>query len=173
MMDNFDDVLPKLVKIQLFEDFDLSREEDVKSLRNVYEGMSVKNYRKGEIIINEGEVGDEFYILNEGSVHISRKTPAGDVIALADLDASMNIFFGETALISDDTRSATVSALTDCKVIVLSSKKFHELCNKDPVVGYRVLTVLARRMAKTIRDTNKDKATLYAALFNEIAGDHY
>ena len=81
----------------------------------------------------------------------------------------MNIFFGETALISDDTRNATVSALTDCRILVLSSKKFHEMCKKEPVLGYRVLTVLANRMAQTIRNVNRDKATLYEALFNEIS----
>ncbi|MBQ1670253.1 MAG: cyclic nucleotide-binding protein, partial [Treponema sp.] len=59
---------------------------------------------------------------------------------------------------------------TDCTVLVFSSKKFHALCKKEPVLGYRVLLVLARRMASTIRNTNRDKATLYQALFNEIAG---
>ena len=96
------------------------------------------------------------------------KTPAGDHIALADLTSDMNIFFGETALISDDPRTATVSALTDCRCIALSSTKFLSVCDKEPLLGYRVLLKLAQRMAKTIRDTNSDKATLYEALFNEI-----
>ena len=111
---------------------------------------------------------DDFYILYSGKVHISRKTPAGDEIALADLSHEMNIFFGETALISDDPRTATVKALTDCKCIALSSTKFLEVCDKEPLLGYRVLLKLAQRMAKTIRDTNSDKATLYEALFSEI-----
>ena len=170
---NIDEVLAKLVKIALFEDFDVTSENDKRILKAVYENTKIKNYKAGEVIIKEGDTGDEFYILSSGSVHISRNTPAGDSIALADLDASMNIFFGETALISNDTRSATVSALTDCRLIVLSSRKFHEICREEPVLGYRVLTVLARRMAKTIRDTNRDKATLYEALFNEISGGEY
>ena len=166
---NFDDILPKLLKIALFSDFSADNEDDRRVLKMLYEGTLLRNYKKGDVIIKEGDTGDEFYILLNGSVHISRLTPAGDVIALADLNESMNIFFGETALISNDTRSATVQALTDCRLLVLSSKKFHDVCVKEPVVGYRVLTVLARRMAQTIRDTNRDKATLYEALFNEIS----
>ena len=167
-MDKFEEVLPKLVKIQLFSDFNIDDENDCRILRAVYDSMTIENYQKGDIIIEEGKIGDDFYILYSGKVHISRKTPAGDEIALADLTSEMNIFFGETALISDDPRTATVSALTDCRCIALSSTKFLAVCDKEPLLGYRVLLKLAQRMAKTIRDTNSDKATLYEALFNEI-----
>ena len=167
-MDKFEEVLPKLVKIQLFSDFNPEDENDVRILRAVYDSMTIENYQKGDIIIEEGKFGEDFYILYSGKVHVSRKTPAGDTIALADLASEMNIFFGETALISDDPRTATVKALTDCRCIALSSTKFLAVCDKEPLLGYRVLLKLAQRMAKTIRDTNNDKATLYEALFNEI-----
>lgn len=167
-MDNFEEVLPKLVKIQLFSDFNIDDENDCRILREVYDSMTIENYQKGDVIIEEGKIGDDFYILYSGKVHISRKTPAGDEIALADLTSEMNIFFGETALISDDPRTATVRALADCRCIALSSTKFLAVCDKEPLLGYRVLLKLAQRMAKTIRDTNSDKATLYEALFNEI-----
>ena len=168
MDDKFEEVLPKLVKIQLFSDFNIDNENDCRILRAVYDSMVIENYQKGDVIIEEGKIGDDFYILYKGEVHISRKTPAGDKIALADLSSDMNIFFGETALISDDPRTATVQALTDCRCIALSSTKFLDVCDKEPLLGYRVLLKLAQRMAKTIRDTNSDKATLYEALFNEI-----
>ena len=167
-MDNFDEVLPKLVKIQLFSDFKIEDENVYRIMSAVYDSMTIESYQKGDVIIEEGKIGDDFYILYSGKVHISRKTPAGDEIALADLSSDMNIFFGETALISDDPRTATVRALTDCRCIALSSTKFLAVCDKEPLLGYRVLLKLAQRMAKTIRDTNSDKATLYEALFNEI-----
>ena len=167
-MDKFEEVLPTLVKIQLFSDFNIDDENDCRILRAVYDSMVIENYQKGDVIIEEGKIGDDFYILYKGEVHISRKTPAGDKIALADLSSDMNIFFGETALISDDPRTATVQALTDCRCIALSSTKFLAVCDKEPLLGYRVLLKLAQRMAKTIRDTNSDKATIYEALFNEI-----
>lgn len=168
-MEDFEKVLPKLVKIQLFNDFNPDNQEDRRILKLVYASMKIKNFKKKDVIIKEGDSGDSFYILYKGTVFISRATPSGDQIALATLSADQNIFFGETALISDDTRSATVTATTDCTLISLSGTKFEELCKKEPVLGYKVLLVLANRMAKTIRDTNRDKATLYQALFNEIA----
>ncbi len=168
---NTEELLSRLAKISLFSDFDLNKEEDRNILAQLSETISRKTFKPGQVIIKEGDIGDEFYILHSGSVHISRDTPAGDQIALADLNASMNIFFGETALISNDKRSATVTANDECQVLVLTSKKFHELCQKQSILGYRVLLKLAQRMSNTISNTNKDKAMLYQALFNEIAGN--
>jgi len=170
-MDNFDKILPKLINIELFSDFSSEDENDRRILKLVYENLSIKNFKRGDIIIKEGDYGDLFYILYSGDVQVQRNTPAGDVIALANLSSEQNIFFGETALISDDTRSATVRATSDCSCIILSSKKFLSICDKEPLLGYRVLLHLARRMSQTIRNTNSDKATLYEALFSEIEGD--
>lgn len=168
-MDSFEQVLPRLLSIELFSDFKADNENDRKIMKIVYENIAIKEFKKGDIIIKEGDYGDEFFILYDGAVQVFRDTPAGDTIALANLDSSMNIFFGETALISSDTRTATVKAAKDCRTVVLSSKKFIEICDKEPLLGYRVLLHLARRMSQTIRNTNSDKATLYEALFNEIA----
>lgn len=170
-MDTFEKVLPKLIKIELFSDFNIDIENDRRILKIVYENMSVEHFKKGEVIIREGDYGDLFYILYSGAVQVQRKTPAGDIIALANLTEEQNIFFGETALVSDDTRSATVKATSDCTCITLSSKKFLAICEKEPLLGYRVLLHLVKRMSQTVRNTNTDKATLYEALFNEIEGD--
>lgn len=167
-MDNFETVLPKILQIELFSDFKKDNQNDCRILQIVYENMVLKQYKKGEVIIKEGDYGDLFFILYKGSVKVLRDTPAGDKIALANLTSDMNIFFGETALISKDTRSATVIATTDCQVIALSSKKFLAICEKEPLLGYRVILHLAKSMSQTIRKTNSDKATLYQALFNEI-----
>lgn len=169
-MDEFEKVLPKLVNIELFSDFNIDDENDKRILKIVYENMIIKKFKKGEVIIKEGDYGDLFYILYTGAVKIERQTPAGDTIALANLNAEQNIFFGETALISDDARTATVKALNDCSCIILSSKKFLSVCDQEPLLGYRVLLHLARRMSQTVRKTNNDKATLYEALFSEIEG---
>ncbi len=167
-MDKFEEVLPKLISIKLFSDFSADNENDRRILKMVYENMTLESYPKDSVIIQEGKYGDSFFILYKGSVKVCRETPAGDIIALADLNSSQSIFFGETALISNEPRTATVKATSDCQCIVLSSKKFLDICEKEPLLGYRVTLHIAQNMARTIRDVNSDKATLYAALFSEI-----
>ena len=167
-MKDFDEVLPFILRLSLFQDFSRDNENDVRVLRILYENFSVKHFKTKDLIIKEGDYGDLFYILLDGCIRIYRKTPAGDKIALANLSGDQGIFFGETALISKDCRSATVEAATDCKVLEISSKKFHAICEKEPVLGYRVIMKIAGIMANTISDCKTDKAILYEALFNEI-----
>ena len=52
--------------------------------------------------------------------------------------------------------------------LLRKGKLFLDFCEKEPVLGSRVLLVLARRLTETVRDVNKDKAILYEALCNEI-----
>ena len=52
--------------------------------------------------------------------------------------------------------------------LLRKGKLFLDLCEKEPVLGSRVLLVLARRLTETVWDVNKDKAILYEALCNEI-----
>ena len=55
--------LPKLIKIELFSDFDVNNDNDRRILKLVYDCMTIKTYKKGDCIIKEGEHGDEFFIL--------------------------------------------------------------------------------------------------------------
>lgn len=171
-MDSFEVVLPKLLNIPLFSDFSKKSEDDLRIMKMVYDNITIKKYKKGDLIIKEGEIGELCFILYSGTVHIYRKTPAGDTFALANLSSEQNFFFGETALIGDGPRSATVQALTDCTTIALSGKKFLAMCKKEPVLGFKVVLYIAKSMAETITKANSDKATLYEALFNEIEGNY-
>ncbi len=165
---SFEDCLPKLLNLQLFSEFKSDNEKDVKILKDVFDQLSVKYVNAGDTIIKEGDMGEDFFILMKGSVKVLRDTMAGDRIALADLRDEMGIFFGEAALIGADKRSATVIATTDCRLCVISGKKFKEICDKEPVLGYRVMLCLANRMRATLNKTNNDMTTLYEALFDEI-----
>lgn len=167
-MNKFEEILPLMVKIPLFSEFDPENENDRRILSEVYNSFTMKKFKKGELIIQEGDAGDEFYILYSGKVHVHRKTLSGDRISLAILSSEQNIFFGETALIGNDTRSASIDAETDCTTIVWDGEKFHALCEKEPILGYRVLNCLSKRLFNTLRESNRDKAVLYQTLFDEI-----
>lgn len=172
-MDDFEQVVPKLVKLELFSDFSAEKPEDLRILRTVYADLSIKKFKSGEMIIKEGERGDSFFILYTGSVQVQQKTLATDTIALANLNADQGVFFGEAALIGHDVRSASVIALTDCSTIVLSGRKFLDLCEREPIFGYHVTYRIAQRLAATIRKTNRDKTVLYEALLNEVDGSEH
>ncbi|KAG9393662.1 cAMP/cGMP-dependent protein kinase [Carpediemonas membranifera] len=81
-------------------------------------------YGEGDVIIREGEVGDAFYFIERGTVEVTR-TMDGEAQVLAQLEE--NNFFGEAALISQQPRNATVTAVTAVKCVSLDRSSFYRL----------------------------------------------
>src|SRR5215470_460611 len=75
-------------------------------LTNVAENMTKRRFVKGDVIIRQGDVGEEFFLISEGTVEVMRE--GRDVAALGAGD-----FFGEAALITGEPRNATVVASDD------------------------------------------------------------
>ena len=88
----------------------------------------------GQNIITQGEDGDYFYIIKKGRCLVTRTMPdQAKVVKLAELhDGDM---FGEEALISDNTRNASVTMLTDGVLNRLSKTDFLELLN-EPMLNW-------------------------------------
>jgi cAMP-dependent protein kinase regulator len=89
----------------------------------IADALEVKLYRAGENIITEGEVGTDFYIVEEGEADAFK----GESVVLSYGPSS---YFGELALLQHGPRAATVKARTDCKVLVISAEVFTRLCGK-------------------------------------------
>lgn len=80
----------------------------------------------GEVIIRQGDVGDYFYMINEGIALVSRQLDEeGDSMELAELKEGDS--FGESALISNKPRNATITMMSDGVLLRLSKDNFIKL----------------------------------------------
>jgi len=106
------------------------------------------NFKKGENIIEEGNLGDCAYIIEAGSVEVSKISPHGDKHILGILEKSE--IFGEMGLIDGLPRSATVKALENCVVSVFSKETFNSLADHNPEALIPIFKVLTRRLRSTL-----------------------
>lgn len=81
--------------------------------------------RRGQIIIRQGEVGDDYYLLRQGRAEVIRTRSRGEAAVLAVLGPGEA--FGEEALLSGDPRNATVRMLSDGLLMRLPGAAFAEL----------------------------------------------
>ena len=88
------------------------------------------NFKKGEKLFSEGDEGDALYVILKGSVKISRKNSGGVDIAQTYLPAGK--YVGEMALVSDEPRSATVTAIVPCKTLRILKEDFRRLLESSP-----------------------------------------
>jgi cAMP-dependent protein kinase regulator len=95
----------------------------------------------GEVIVREGEHGDEFFVIGTGEVAVSRA--GSEVARLGPGD-----FFGELALFDEAPRNATVTATTGTTVVTIGRASFQKLLGD--LSGFReaLLTGMARRLQK-------------------------
>lgn len=96
---------------------------NIKQLIGRMESMPV---HKGDTIVNQGEVGDYYYVLTDGEAKVTR------TVELATLEPGRS--FGEEALLSGSKRNASVTMLTDGVVMRLSKDDFNELL-KEPLLS--------------------------------------
>ena len=98
---------------------------------------------EGKHLTEEGDRGREFLILLEGTADVN----AGDrkINTLGQGD-----FFGEIALISKRPRTATVTATSPVRALVIRDQEFRTLLQRAPEIQLKVLEALADRVAQTL-----------------------
>ena len=114
-------------------------------LLRVCRGMESKRVPRGGIICTEGEPGDAFYIIRSGAVLVSTIRD-GQEKRLNELHRGE--FFGEMALLTGEPRSATVRALLDVDLFVLSKDNFEGIIREYPLVNTYLSRILSYRLIK-------------------------
>ncbi|PLY13023.1 MAG: hypothetical protein C0631_15165 [Sedimenticola sp.] len=126
-----DDWMSQLLNSRVFQQIPAS------NIQSVMMRMQEQEVVEGDIIINYGDDGDYFYLINKGRCSVQRPSDDGsDSTEVAQLGPGDS--FGEEALLSDKPRSSTVAMLTDGVLLRLSKDDFvqfvkHPLAKKANV----------------------------------------
>ncbi len=135
------------------EKIDLFSEMPRKDLQRLAKVVVTRRYKKGEVIVKEGDLGIAFYAISKGSVEVFQGSPGHETVLAKTLEGGS---FGDMALFDNQVRNASVRALEDCECLVLTKWDFNaELHAPGSRVASAMLPVLARR----IRAANELAAT--------------
>lgn len=117
-------------------------------------GISVKeSYKAGDVIFEEGQAGDKFFLILKGEVRISKIIPGVGEEALVIL--KKGLYFGEMSLIDDQPRSAHAIVNKPAELMVIERGDFEKLLKSDKELAYKLLWTLLRTLSKRLRDTNE------------------
>lgn len=140
------------MSVDVFEGLD---DDDVERLQLA---CAQTRYAPGQTVFDEGDAGDDLFIVRSGRVRIA-KGMGGDVARTLAVVERGGVF-GELALVGSGTRSATATALDDTLVLALSRERFLALTEESPRLGLKVMgrfaAILAERLHLTtdlLRDT--------------------
>jgi ATP-binding cassette subfamily B protein len=92
-----------------------------------------EQFPPGRVVVREGDPGDRFYIIVRGAVEVVKsdgeETAERRLAVLEDGD-----YFGEIALLTSRSRTATVRALRHCTCLSLSRGHFHDMVKRFPTL---------------------------------------
>ncbi|MEA3306883.1 MAG: cyclic nucleotide-binding domain-containing protein, partial [Elusimicrobiota bacterium] len=157
-LEKFGDILKSISKSNVFKQ--LPPDE----IQGVLPYMREVEFKAGTEIFKQGDEGDNFYIIETGKVQVSIAGKVNKVVELSD-----NSVFGEMALISDDTRNATVKVLEDMKGWYLEKDDFKRLLDSSPELKKKVSKLFLVRVEDIYAKSEK---AMEAEKWAKIAKSH-
>ena len=106
-------------------------------------------FKPSSEVISEGALGDCAYIVETGRLEVTKINDQNKKQILGQLKE--NDIFGELGLIDGLPRSATVTALEDCTIKVLTKESFNSLTITNPKALMPIFKVLASRLRSTLK----------------------
>jgi CRP-like cAMP-binding protein len=133
---------------------------------------------KGKIIVQEGEFGITAFLIQSGKVSVYTEA-RGKKIELARMGVGQ--IFGEMALIFDQPRTATVEAIEDCNLIVLTRRVLQQKLEKSDPTVRAIVPMLMKRVLDTsnalikrsddIDDLLDSVNLIYQNSYSQLEGD--
>ena len=125
LLGSVQDVLASKMRMRILQSVPILSKVSEKKLVRLASVMRVQTFSAGDYIIRQGEEGSRFYIISEGDVMCTRTINSSQEEELIKLGA--HEFFGEKALITNETRKANVVAITDVECLVLDRTNFQAM----------------------------------------------
>jgi CRP/FNR family transcriptional regulator, cyclic AMP receptor protein len=102
-----------------------------------------REFKKGDVIIQDGDLGREMFIIKSGSVDVIKRDDNKEVV-LATLERGD--FFGEMAMLEEAPRTARVIAREDTQLIVLNVGSLLIKIKKDPTFAFTMMQKMSNRI---------------------------
>jgi CRP-like cAMP-binding protein len=133
-------------KLEILRGVPLFADLDERSLQAVAILAHEVAFTAGDSFMLEGENGDEFYVIVDGTVRIERGGRAVRSMTAGG-------FLGEIALLEQRPRTATATATTDVRALEIRSHEFERLMATLPEVQRRIRAAVDRRAHDRLGDS--------------------
>ncbi len=122
-------------------------------------GRFEKKVKEGDIVITEGSMGSEFYIIKEGEFEIYKTGIDKKILNLAKVGPGD--FFGEAALFESKKRTASVRAISPATLFVINKDTVKEIIKQSPDFALKMIDGLVNKIFNLNNKYSDALAKLY------------
>ena len=116
------------------------------------ETPTIQRYSDGDIIVSEGIVSNNAYVIFEGKVNVTKKVDKKSILINT---LNKGEVFGEMGLISQSVRSASVVAVGNVTIGVIDREQFEDIVSKLPDDARAIVKALVERLRYTSDQLSK------------------
>jgi CRP/FNR family transcriptional regulator len=102
-----------------------------------------KLYQDGEVIIRQGKVGNNMFVIQEGQAQVLVEKDGKEMPVRVAEEGEL---LGEMAIFEKEVRSATVRALGEARVLTIDKKNFLRRISEDPSIAFRIVQTMSHRV---------------------------
>lgn len=136
-------MIPLIEKVMILKGSQLFSHFPGAELAGIASLAEVVHLESGEIVFEQGDHGNAFYMVVRGGIHITRG--ATELALLGPREG-----FGEMAILDHETRSATATAAEPTTVLRIDQDSFDRLIEQNPAVARGIYRVLTQRLRNTL-----------------------
>lgn len=140
------EVCESLSRSPLFKDWSWDELDTLSSYMVGYRAQA------GDVLFEEGDVGDSMGLLLSGRIEVQKQDPAGVAQFVAHIVAGRT--FGEMAAIDGEKRSATCAATEPCVLALLPKAQFERILTINEALGIKLLLRVTRLLSQRLRQVN-------------------
>jgi CRP/FNR family transcriptional regulator, cyclic AMP receptor protein len=115
-------------------------------------------FPKGSALFLENRPGESLFILGDGTVRLSARSPAGEEVVLGDVGAGEPL--GELALLQKGDRLCTATALTDVTAVEIRHMDFLKLTAQKPQACMKLLMGIVTHFGHKVRENREAMKSL-------------
>lgn len=130
-------------KVEILRNVPLFSNLDTKDLVLIALVTVEEEFSEGELVFEEGDEGDDLFVLASGHLKVVKKDSSGASTKVAEIEPGHCV--GELALFSNRPRSATLSCTRPSTLLVLSGVLLHELMLEYPRLGTGMIRTIVER----------------------------
>jgi predicted acylesterase/phospholipase RssA/CRP-like cAMP-binding protein len=150
----------ELERILLDSTFFSTLDGDARSF--ISEHLTPRTVPGGTVLMRQGDEADGLFLVAVGRLRVSMERDDGSTVVLAELGRGQVV--GELALITDEPRSATVTAVRDSQVLTLSSESYELLVREHPNAFRQLASQVVRRLVRSLQEGTRTSPVVTIAV---------
>jgi len=147
------DLAPMLINdVEVFEPFGKVEKNELCKI------MARHRLEPNRTVIEQGDDGDSLFIIAEGALKVEIELDDGKILEVSRLGPGD--FFGEMALLTGESRGATVKTVTPSQIFEIAKKDIEPIIRAFPGITEDLSQILTRRELDNLRRANEHYASL-------------